>query len=597
MKTTCVVHTAGAMCWGDCDNNICGVHDTQPSPFSNSIYGEDRKYTCKGSCTVTGSDGVANDCSSASSKKCQEQCDDQDLNGCSTQPRIALKPGSFLQQIAVGETYACGIQYDGQVICWGDCDNEDFNNRHACGAGENDEMRDDAKHFTKNDDFWRAISGYGGLTFDSYPNLHSSFSAYNNGRGQYPHGSHTIAQDGDPGSMTIHLGTDRYAKFIAAGKLSTCVILDNDEMKCWGRCVVGATAIIPMLCPRQRKWDKRYTNYWDMGDFGANTGASQEASLGDNPLWTAADFGTADGTATGTQLVAKWIIQREYGGCAILSNDRLKCWGIVANYHTVLRSSTGTGESNVQTLKKANEWPYFPLGTEDGTDSGTPHTVKKMACGIASDSSSYSSNSYSYETCCVVLGNNRIKCWGYNKYGQLGQGDTTDRSTDATLGNNLDYVDLGTDDGYATGTALESIDVAVGWGAVCALISNGRMKCWGNNKYAALGNSNQRTTSDHLGDAADEMGNNDLDYVDFGTDANGAHLTATQIVGAGKHWCMLMSYDNIKCWGDCEADGNCGFVAHGQDGQVGNVGINHNTGDDGAFIPGEMLKNLPDATI
>ena len=44
---------------------------------------------------------------------------------------------------------------------------------------------------------------------------------------------------------------------------------------------------------------------------------------------------------------------------------------------------------------------------------------------------------------CVTLETNQVKCWGLNAYGQLGQGDTTDRR--GPLGDSLLPVDVGPD--------------------------------------------------------------------------------------------------------------------------------------------------------
>jgi len=66
------------------------------------------------------------------------------------------------------------------------------------------------------------------------------------------------------------------------------------------------------------------------------------------------------------------------------------------------------------------------------------------------------------------------KCFGYNKNGELGLGDTSSRgdgSTGGGMGDDLGTVNLGTG---AAATAVSS-----GWQHTCALLEGGAVKCWG----------------------------------------------------------------------------------------------------------------------
>ena len=60
---------------------------------------------------------------------------------------------------------------------------------------------------------------------------------------------------------------------------------------------------------------------------------------------------------------------------------------------------------------------------------GTGRTVVALSLGF-------------YHTC-ALLDNGKVKCWGDNRYGHLGLGDTANRG-DATgeMGEALDYVDI-----------------------------------------------------------------------------------------------------------------------------------------------------------
>ena len=63
---------------------------------------------------------------------------------------------------------------------------------------------------------------------------------------------------------------------------------------------------------------------------------------------------------------------------------------------------------------------------------------------------------------CYLLENQKIRCWGNNRYGQLGLGENL---------SNSHFIDFGT-------TAVP-IDIAAGSRHACALFETGQIKCWG----------------------------------------------------------------------------------------------------------------------
>ena len=85
---------------------------------------------------------------------------------------------------------------------------------------------------------------------------------------------------------------------------------------------------------------------------------------------------------------------------------------------------------------------------------------------------------------CALLDNNgkvlghysTITCWGNNKYGQLGDGTTTDRTTPVVVS------------GITTATSI-----ATGGAHTCAVTFSGTMKCWGWNSFSQLGDGTTTT--------------------------------------------------------------------------------------------------------
>src|SRR5207244_554717 len=70
-------------------------------------------------------------------------------------------------------------------------------------------------------------------------------------------------------------------------------------------------------------------------------------------------------------------------------------------------------------------------------------------------------------------------CWGLNLSGQLGLGDTVNRTSPAQL------------TGLGTGTA----SIAAGGLHACAMESDGSVWCWGANDYGQLGNGTISTSA------------------------------------------------------------------------------------------------------
>ena len=116
---------------------------------------------------------------------------------------------------------------------------------------------------------------------------------------------------------------------------------------------------------------------------------------------------------------------------------------------------------------------------------------------------------------CALRRTGTITCWGYNGTGKLGNGTTNDSSVPVEV--------LGIND---------TAQISAGGGHTCALRRTGAITCWGWNEYGELGN----------GQAGEGSSSNVPVEVQNMTDA-------TAITAGGSHTCALRRTGAIACWG------------------------------------------------
>jgi len=160
-----------------------------------------------------------------------------------------------------------------------------------------------------------------------------------------------------------------------------------------------------------------------------------------------------------------------------------------------------------------NNWGQ--LGDGSTKNSFTPKTLSLG--GVSSVSSKIASS-------CAVIGagaSGRVRCWGANHQGQLGDGTGVSRSNPVAVKTSADNLLIG------------AKAVSMGGETACALMNNGAVKCWGNNTFGTLGNNSREWS----GYAVDVFG------------INGTDLKASSVSVGLQYACAVLTTGGLKCWG------------------------------------------------
>jgi len=218
--------------------------------------------------------------------------------------------------------------------------------------------------------------------------------------------------------------------------------------------------------------------------------------------------------------------------CGTFSDGSAKCWG--AN-----SSSYGLGDGSNSTSLTG----VIPTGFSAN--------VLQMAVG--------------YYQGCGLFADGTAKCWGYNTYGQLGNGTTTTSKTPVTVGltgisqiysgyytvcarkdeeaycwgyNNYGQVGDGTTVNKNTPTlVIESgvASISPGYYHTCAVMTDKTVMCWGYGLYGRLGNNTTTNTSVPVGV--------------LGIDGVGDLTNVEEVCAGYAHSCARLADGRIACWG------------------------------------------------
>lgn len=289
---------------------------------------------------------------------------------------------------------------------------------------------------------------------------------------------------------------------VTLGKFHTCVRFRAGDVRCWG------------------------------ANHNGELGLGHKNSIGDREEAKAAPLVAIGGKALQIESAGD---RHASFNCVLLEGGNVRCWG--ANHFGQL------GYGNTERIGESNlpeSAPFVSLGGP----------VKQLAVGAMQ----YASHA------CALLETGEVRCWGNNRYGQLGYGHTR------TIGNAQVPTSVG-----VVSLGARAVQITAGKFHSCALLEDGNVRCWGSNQYGQLGSG----TPGNIGD--DEIPSS-VPVVELGE-------AALQISAGRAHTCALLAGGRVRCWG-WNSSGQLGY------GSTDNVGLTNAPASAGDVEVGGAVRHI-----
>jgi len=472
---------------------------------------------------------------------------------------VPLPPGRTVAAVSASNAHTCALLDNGQVTCW--------------GAGA----------------FGRL--GYGN--------------------------TNSIGDNETPAANPVNGGivplpAGRIAVAVAGTSVSTCALLDNGQVSCWGwgnagRLGYGNTnsigdnetpaanpvngGVVPLPVGRTATalgggdaqicavLDNGSVTCWGYGNFG-QLGYGNTNSIGDDetPAQNPVDGGLVrlpvGRTAVGVDASLRHT-------CALLDDGSLSCRGEGSNGKLGYGNTVTIGDDEKPDANPVNGGtvPFAPGRRVMAMAVGNDYTCAlltdtRLVClgqtnGLAVDERVGDNEPASAARAirlpvhrrvvqaalgamvsCVLLDGGTVSCWGSNAFAQLGGFEAN------LVGDNEPAHISG---GIQLPAERTATQFAVGSSHSCAVLDNGRITCWGLGSNGKLGYGN--TNGNGIGDNETPAAN----PVNGGLVPPPAGRTATAVAAGRFHTCAMLDNGQLTCW----VDGFAGKLGYGNQTKIG----------------------------
>jgi len=438
--------------------------------------------------------------------------------------------------VSVGDYHTCGVLVNGRVMCWG------TNEYGQLGIGSFDDKTPypNPLYVNSNKNFTsvscgvyhtcgRLVNGslmcwgrsnYGQIGYGStgdksspYPvnsneNFTSVSAGYEHTCGRLVDGSLMCWGYGNSGQLGYGDTDNKYSPYpvnsnenftsVSAGYEHTCGVLINGSLMCWGRNDDGQTGDGyiggPLHNPVYVKSSENFTSVSAGGGFYQSHtcgrlvngslmcwGRNNRGQLGIGNFTTMSVPTRVNSNENFTSVSAG----KDYT-CGVLINGSLMCWG-KGDY-----GQLGYGGTD-------NKYSPYPVNSNEN------FTSVSAAGGV---------NILGGAHTCGRLVDGSLMCWGYNEYGQIGDGTSSiiTSPVDVDSSENFISVDVGND-------------------YTCGVLINGSLMCWGDNYFGQLG-----------------YGGTDNKYSPYPVNSN-ENFTSVDAGYGYSHTCGRLVNGSLMCWG------------------------------------------------
>jgi alpha-tubulin suppressor-like RCC1 family protein len=315
-------------------------------------------------------------------------------------------------------------------------------------------------------------------------------------------------------------------KKVKAGYEHTCALASNDLLYCWGINTQGqlgngtnTDSIVPVPVTMTGTLSGKTIKDFALGTYHSCAIASDDLAY----CWGGNWFGIlGNGTLEESSIpipvstagvlnghTIKSIAVGRYFSCVIASDDFAYCWGQNTNGQLgdgtsiprvvpvavkkdgalngkTLKNLSGLTGSSAHTCAIASDDNLYCWGSNtfgelgDGTQNLYLEPVMVKNDGALQGKTLKSSAADTKHTCAITSDGN-LYCWGDNVKGELGTGNTTDSLEPMAVDNT----------GALSGKTI--LMVSVGYSHSCAMASDYKIYCWGDNKYGQVGTNSFNT--------------------------------------------------------------------------------------------------------
>jgi alpha-tubulin suppressor-like RCC1 family protein len=473
------------------------------------------------------------------------------LAACNVATLTQTTRSRYADRIALGDSHTCFVTPNGEVYCWG------LNDSGQLGQGlSNAPNPYDSVAPLRVPLASRVNQVAAGLDFTCVLDEFGDVYCFGNRAfGRLGNGTDSQGPEAVPEPQLVQYSGDFIQ--IAAGAAHACGLRASGRISCWGgnnRGQVGPNANVRQLTPYELRsavgfidvtagWEHtcglrsdRRVECW---------GKNSSGQLGDGTFisraWSTFVLESVPGIGP-VQL--EDIVDLEAGAnhtCAIKADGRVVCWGLansgqIGDGHQRITASValfngmtegvalGSGPRADRTCLLRGDGNTFCWGTNDHGQIGNgslspfvnPPAGPLIGNGVVEVAAGFNHT-------CALVADGRLMCWGYNQWGEVGDGalvkDISKPNLVAGLPNTL-----------TGGQAL-----SLGNLHTCALKSDGTGYCWGANGFGQLGDGSTNSVAAPA---------NPINYTGFGpgTYAKGIEL-------GNDFGCALMSYGSVRCWG------------------------------------------------